>query len=274
MSRPSDMRLSFDQVPEVYDRARPSYPEQAFTDLFAYLGQEVSARHPAIVEVGPATGQATKALLDHGAEVTAVELGPNLAAFLQDKIDEHSHLTVVNSAFENVELPLASFDVILAATAYKWLDPATRIQKAVSLLRPSGVLATLSTIQIESSTDRGFFDRTYPIYQKYRPDEPETFAQTEEEAAPPEYAEFLASDLLRDVELHPFRWDQTYTTDSYEDLLRSYSDMQMMEKQARDALIGELRHVIDNEFGGTVVRPLVMALTVGRLHNNGSRGDA
>jgi hypothetical protein len=85
-----------------------------------------------------------------------------------------------------------------------------------------------------------------------------------DEAAPAEYEEFQASALLRDTALRRFRWDQTYTTDAYEELVRSYSNTQTMDAAAREGLIRELRSIINGEYGGQVVRPLVIVLTMAR----------
>ena len=52
--RHADIRLSFNEVPDVYDEVRPSHPAELYATLFAMLPP-----HPSIVEVGPGTGQAT-----------------------------------------------------------------------------------------------------------------------------------------------------------------------------------------------------------------------
>jgi 16S rRNA A1518/A1519 N6-dimethyltransferase RsmA/KsgA/DIM1 with predicted DNA glycosylase/AP lyase activity len=121
-----ELRRSFDRVPEIYDRARPSYPEPLFDELFAYI----AVTGPAIVEIGPATGQATKSLLDRRAHVTAVEIGPGMASFLRQKFADNGRLDVVNSSFEAAALPLAGFDAVVSATAFHWIDPAVRLQKS------------------------------------------------------------------------------------------------------------------------------------------------
>ena len=259
-----DPRLSFNQVPETYDRARPEYPADAFKAILGYLRLKRDTESPIVVEIGPGTGQATKGLLALGARVTTVEIGPQLAAFMRQKFARDERVTVVNNSFEDVELPAGAHDVVFAATSFHWVDPAVRVRKAVELLAPNGVLATISTIQISSEVDRGYFDRTFPIYKKYRPSEQYAAAPTEEEAVPSDFEEFRSSGLLEDVAVKRYRWDQTYTTDAYEQLVRSYSNTQTMEPSPREDLISDLRTVIDSEYGGIVVRPLVIALTLGR----------
>ena len=46
--RPDDIRLSFNEAPDIYDKVRPSYPAALFDALFRTLPSE-----PEIVEVGP-----------------------------------------------------------------------------------------------------------------------------------------------------------------------------------------------------------------------------
>ncbi len=83
-----------------YDTGRPGYPERVYELL-----QEVCGLGPdsAVLEIGPGTGQATGRLLDCGATITAVELGPELAALLQAK-HEGRPLAVEVGAFEDVAL--------------------------------------------------------------------------------------------------------------------------------------------------------------------------
>jgi SAM-dependent methyltransferase len=285
----TERRVSFDNVAEIYDRVRPSYPPAAFSDLFQFwrAGHDVSAARGAslgpaiesvadgrvgriaegvdVVEIGPGTGKATRSLLDAGAQVTAVEYGPGMASVLRDRLGGNPSLTVVEGAFETVVLPASGFDVVVSATAFHWIDPAVRVEKSLQLLRPAGVLATLATVQVRSDADGGFYDQGSPIYRKYENNEAaDDVVPLPEAVSPPEFEEFETHPGLADATLRLYRWDQTYSTASYSDLLRSYSNMQMMPERAREALIGELCELIDSVFGGTVVRPLVIALAMAR----------
>jgi SAM-dependent methyltransferase len=262
---PVERRVSFDSVAEVYDRVRHSYPPEAFADLFAFLRQGRELPAPDILEIGPGTGKATRALLEAGGRVTGVELGAKMASFLRHAFAGNPNLTVVEGSFEAVELPPASFDVVTAATAFHWVDPAVRIDKSIELLRPLGVLATLSTVQVASEVAKGFFERTSPIYDAYgESGEHGYVAPAPDEATPPEFEELRSHAALRDAVLHRYRWDQTYSTSQYADLLRSYSNMQMMAPAAREGLISALCRLIDTDFDGYVVRPLVIALAMAR----------
>ncbi len=260
-----DRRLSFDNVAGIYDRARPSYPDAVYDEIFAYLQQPSPARRPAVVEIGPGTGQATKPLLDRGANVTAIEPGPQLAEFIRKKFRNAytGQLEVVNVSFEDSVLSPGTYDLVVAATAFHWLDPNIRVEKCRSLLRAGGAIAIITTNQVRSAADRGFFDRVFPIYRQYRPKEQRTELPGAD-LVPAEHEEIKASGLFDAVTLRRYPWDQTYSTAAYADLVRSYSDTQMMEPTARESLIADLCRVIDTEYHGTVVRPLVVTLTLGR----------
>jgi SAM-dependent methyltransferase len=256
-------RIAFDNVPELYDRVRPGYPPALFDEMFRYLREAVDAPEPRVLEIGPGTGKATASLLERGARVTGVEIGPEMTAFLRRKFASQERLQVINAAFEDAELAAGAYDLVVCATAFHWIDPAVRFAKSRELLRPGGALAIVMTNQIASDVDRGFFDRVFPLYLKYRPDEQNTETPGEN-VVPVEYEEMRSSGLFDDVTLHRYRWDQTYPTAAYSDLVRSYANTQTMEPGPREALIADLCEVIDREYGGSVTRPLVITLTLGR----------
>ena len=259
----TEERLSFDKVPEIYDRVRPLYPEALFDELLAYLEERSTVSEPKVLEIGPGTGQATASLLERGAHVTSVEIGPQLARFLRRKFADEPRLDVINCSFEEADLPKEAYDLVVSATAFHWVDADVRYVKSHDLLRGGGTLAIISTNQIASDADRGYFDRTFPIYLKYRPDEQRSETPGED-VTPSEHGEMIASGLFGDVTLRRYRWDQTYATAAYADLVRSYGGTQMMEPPAAEALIAELCEVIEREYGGSVTRPLVITLTLGR----------
>ncbi len=258
----ADDGLGFDNVPEIYDRIRPTYPVELFDRLFAYVTGD---GQPRAVEIGPGTGQATRPLLERGIAVTAVEPGEQLAAFLSDKLGgEFPRLDVVNAKFEDADLEQGAFDLIFAATSFHWLDPMTRFQRSRDLLRQGGALAIVHTNQIESSADGGFFARVQPIYDRYQHDHPRLKLPSEAELTPPEFADFSQTRLFEDIQLYRYRWDQTYTSAEYGDLMRSYSGTQAMEVPRQEALIRDVCSLLDAEFGASVTRPLVITLTLGR----------
>ena len=255
------MTSPFDAVPEIYDRARPEYPPPLFDALWNTLPERGTPAR--VVEVGPGTGQATGALLARGAHVTAVELGPSLAAFLARKFRTQPNLTVVNASFEDAALADGAWDLVVSATAFHWIDPAVRMRKPHALLAPGGVLAIIDTTQVRSAADRGYFERSHPIYLRYWPDQPYR-ESPEPDVVPPIFEEMRASALFEDVRLHRYRWPQVYGADQYEDLVRSYSNTYDLAPEAREQFVREIHEMVATEEGGFVVRPLVITLVTGR----------
>ena len=257
------MTSPFDQVPEIYDRVRPEYPQALFDDLFALLPARNSP--PRVVEMGPATGQATGALLARGAHLTAVEVGANLAAFLARKFRAQPHLEVVNARFEDAPLAEGAWDLVTAATAYHWVAPEVRIAKPHALLARGGVLAIIDTIQVRDAADRDYFERSQPIYARYWADQ-STFHESPDpdDATPPILDEMRTSGLFEDVRVHRYRWDQRYDTDAYIDLVRSYSNTYDLDPATRERFLDDLRAMVAAEPNGTVLRPLVITMVSGK----------
>ncbi|MBV9281092.1 MAG: class I SAM-dependent methyltransferase, partial [Chloroflexi bacterium] len=127
------LRRTFDQAAELYDRARPGYPRELFDDLTELAGIGPGCR---VLEIGCGTGQATVPLAERGCQIVAVELGADMAAVARRNLARFASVTVVVSAFEDWPLPAGPFDAVVSATAFHWIDPAVRVTKAADALRP------------------------------------------------------------------------------------------------------------------------------------------
>ena len=76
-----ERRRSFDQMVELYARARPAPPPELFDALAAYVPPPADA-----LEIGCGPGNASLPLLERGFRIHAVELGENLAAFARERL--------------------------------------------------------------------------------------------------------------------------------------------------------------------------------------------
>jgi hypothetical protein len=76
----------------------------------------------------------------------------------------------------------------------------------------------------------------------------------------------LAEDRrFEQVAVRRWDWDQTYTAAGYRKLMLSYSATQMMAEPDRLGLLNDIERFINDEFRGTVTRPLVVTLTTAVL---------
>ncbi len=255
------MTLAFNDVPHIYTRVRPEYPPTFYDALFEMLpdrGAPIRA-----IEVGAGTGQATGPLLARGAQVTAIEIGPRIAAYLEQRFSRQPNLTVITSAFEDAPLTEGAWDLVLSATAYHWVRPDARMTRPHALLAPGGVLAIIDTLQVASDADRGYFKRSHPIYQKYWPQQ-QYQDSPDPDVEPPILEEMRASGLFEDVQVHRRRWDQVYSTDASLDLVESYSNTNELAPDARAHFLKDLRAFIETEPGASVLRPLSITMVTGR----------
>ncbi len=255
MGRPYDVRLSFNEDAEIYDKVRPSYPADMFDALF-----EMLPSLPEIVEVGPGTGQATRDLLARGASVLAIEIGPAMAAKLRSNLPS-DRLRVGVGDFEVMEIAAGDADAVFSATAYHWISREAQTDRPAAILRPGGLVAIVDLIQVESPDDAGFFAAAQPIYERYGQAHTGPPAPTRGTVDPAIRAALDADRRFDSVVVRQYDWDQTYNASDYRNLMLSYSGTQMMEESERAGLLDEMESLIRNDFGGVVTRPLVVTLT-------------
>ena len=256
---PHDIRLSFNEAPEIYDRVRPSYPADLFDTLFQMLPFQ-----PKIVEVGPGTGQATKDLLARGASVLAIEIGPEMAAKLRSNLSS-DRLRIEVGDFEVMEIEAGEADAVFSATAYHWITQEAQTDRPAAILRPGGLVAILDLIQVDSPDDAGFFATAQPIYERYGQGHTGPPAPTRGSVDPAIRAVLDADRRFDSVAVRRYDWNQTYSAADYRNLMLSNSGTQMMEESDRVGLLDEMESLIRNEFGGVVTRPLVVTLTTATL---------
>ncbi|MGJ9424859.1 class I SAM-dependent methyltransferase [Nesterenkonia halotolerans] len=129
-----------------YDAVRPRYPREVVARMLALS----PAAHPVVADLGAGTGILTRALLEHGADVHAVEpsiaMTEVLAARSAERLQNQTspRLQVHRTTAEATGLEEASCDVVVAAQAWHWFDDALVQQEVRRILRPGGVLAVVA----------------------------------------------------------------------------------------------------------------------------------
>lgn len=224
-----ELRETFDTVAELYDRARPSYPDELVDDLCEVIGDRV-------LEIACGTGQLTRALVDRGRDVTCVEAGPNMAAIATNRIPE---ARVIHARFEDWD-PDGTYDATCCATAWHWLDPSIAPAKVHGLLRPGGVLAVIGTHHVVPEDADDFFHEIQSVYGAIgeavdQLPGPDDIRHTDAEA--------LRASGLFQVEDRGYVRVIEYDAASYIDVLSTYSGHIAMTEDQRETLFDGVRRL-------------------------------
>ncbi|TYR38601.1 class I SAM-dependent methyltransferase [Streptomyces parvus] len=251
---------TFDDDAELYDRARPGCPAELYDDLADLAGAVPGSR---VLKIGCGTGQATVPLAGRGCRITSVEAGPRMATIARRNLAEFPAAEVVTAEFESWPPPAEPYDVVLAATAFHWIDPAVRVPRAAEALRPGGALAVVRSQHVRGGTEE-FFVEVQRCYERFDPATPPGLR-------PPAAGEVDNSDHAEEVArscrfgrtvFRRYERDLTYTTAEYLDVLRTYSGHRALPEAARSGLLACVAGLIDGRHGGRVTKRYLIELGV------------
>jgi trans-aconitate methyltransferase len=238
-------RVSFDARAELYDAARPSYPDALADDVISRAGRRM-------LEIGAGTGKATVVFARRGASIVAIEPGASLAAVLRRNVAGHD-VTIANTTFEAwpIERP---FDVVMAAQAIHWIDPRVRYVKPAEILARGGMLAVIRNEKLALEDGlQGEIDAAYARWPAGSSQRPVDVVET---ARRDLVGEIDASGLFGPVDVRLYWWTTTYTTAGYLDLLDTYSDHAILARDQRAPLYQAIAEAIDRR-GGVIEIPYV-----------------
>lgn len=127
-------RCSFDTVAELYERARPSYADEAV----AWIARRLPFGR--VLDLAAGTGKLTRQLVATGAEVIAVEPGDAMRAVLERVVPEAQALA---GSAEAIPLADASVDAVTVGQAFHWFRSDDALAEMHRVLRPGGGFALL-----------------------------------------------------------------------------------------------------------------------------------
>jgi SAM-dependent methyltransferase len=230
-------RTSFDRKAEQYDATRPSYPAALVDDVIARCAP---AR---MLEIGAGTGKATVLFARAQRELVAVEPGANLAAVLRRNVAAFPLVSVEETRFE--AYTGGGFDLVYAAQAMHWVDPAVRYTKVREVLRPGGALAVIynQKAAIEQSPEMMALRRELDAaYAQWLPGtgEPDEVGATIRLWT----REIEASGQFGPVHIGQFPWTASYTSRDYVALLDTYSDHAVLPPERQRPLYDAITSAI------------------------------
>ncbi|GAA0896478.1 class I SAM-dependent methyltransferase [Pseudonocardia zijingensis] len=260
----------FDEVPELYDRVRPGYPDELFADLAAVGG--IDGRS-SVLEVGCGTGQATVPLAALASAVTAVEPGPGMAALARRRVAALGNVGVGKvdvelATFEDWDDRGRRFDALVAATSWHWVDPAVRWRRAHEVLRPDGRLAVLGHVVVRRPGEPEAYAETADLHERFAPGNPGWgHPPLEDEARAGADGWGLPDgpgDLFGPPDVRWYPAVQWFDGAGFADLLRSLSLYRELDPDVREPLLEAIAERIRTELGDRIARRYLAVLRVAR----------
>lgn len=211
---------SFGAVADAYDRARPSYPDEAVAWL-------TGGGRAHVVELGAGTGKLTEVLHRGGHHVLATEpLLPMLA-----RLGQRVPVTHAAAAAEAIPVRSRSVDVVACGQAFHWFDADRALPEIARVLRPGGVIALAWNT----------YDTSIPWVRRLkRMLEP---ASDRDGDLPTK--SLMESPYFGFVEEKRFRFWQSHTARSLDELARSVSHVATMGESARERTLAEVAGLYD-----------------------------
>jgi SAM-dependent methyltransferase len=255
----------FNEVPDLYDRVRPGYPDELFADLVTITGMDGRS---SVLEVGCGTGKATRSLAALGCSVTAIEPGVDMAAVARQRLDTFSNVRVETSTFEKWDDRGERFDVLVAASAWHWVDPSVGWQRAHDVLKPGGWMTLLGNVVVRRPGEPEVYAETADLHERFSPGNPDWgHPPLEDDVRTTDAGWGLVEDpggLFGPTIVRWYPTIQWFNGEGFADLLRSTSPYRRLDRDVREPLLDAVAERIRTRMGDRASRRYLSVLRVGQ----------
>jgi SAM-dependent methyltransferase len=240
-------RQSFGRTAEIYERSRPSYPDDAVDWVAARLALGPSAT---VLDLGAGTGKLSRLLVPTGARVIAVE--PQEAMRAQAAV--FGGVETMSGSAEDIPLGDHSVDAVTVAQAFHWFRLPEAVHEIDRVLRPAGRLAlvwNLWDIEQPLSMELGDLLEAVP-------------RENSRDASIGEFGwrePLEATGLFEEVETARFPNSQTLDVHGLVERVSSISFVAVLDQAERDELLGRVRALAERR-GGRVTTTYVTEVMV------------
>lgn len=244
---------TFDPSADLYEKVRPSYPKALIDDVIRLSRLPKDGR---ILEIGCGTGKATELFAARGYALDCLDIGDELAAIAAEKFKDFDDVHVSVSAFEDWDTCGVSYDLVLAAASFHWINPQVRFTKCAAILRETGALAVFTNKHFRK--DEGFFARVQDVYRVHAPSMERIARERKKLWAEPVTGE----DLFNVPMVREYPWVAEYSAEDYISLLGTYSDHLSLPEYERSSLFANIAELIQDEYAGVVRKHYNAVLTL------------
>jgi SAM-dependent methyltransferase len=250
------MAESFGSVAATYDEARPGYPDALVARIVA------ESPGPGVLDVGCGTGIAGRQFQAAGCTVLGIEPDQRMADFACAR-----GLDVEVATFENWPSAGRTFDAVVAAQSWHWVDPVAGAVKAAALLRPCGRLAIFGHVFEPPDEVAAPFAAAY---RRAAPNSP--FSNQPARRPLSSYQRLYAkvADAIRQtnqfghIEQWRFDWEQTYTSDQWLALLPTTGGLTQLSSDKTADILNAVGTAIDTLGGSFTMQYVTLATTAAR----------
>lgn len=251
-----ERKNTFNEIANEYEKYRPPYPDQLFRDILEFAELKTNDE---ILEIGCGTGQATTGFVNLGySNITAIELGENLAELTRQKFRNKHAVKIINSQFETWNHENEQFNLAISGTAFHFIQPQEiGYRKVFELLRDQGSIAFFWTVHVPSYIEP--YNEIREIYRKYAPQLDDSQNPSLEQVIEDRSKLTLKDGLFKDLDVKHYTWDHHFTASEYISLLNTNSRHRLVPEDVRNELFSEIREVIER-YGGNLVKPQAVVL--------------
>lgn len=219
---------SFGQAADIYEQARPSYPQESLDFLLDGVGDAgADTSTIKVVDLGAGTGKFTRLIAARGVDVSAVEpsdgMRERLSAVLPD-------VAALKGTAEQIPLDDDTVDAVLAAQAWHWVDVPRASVEVARVLKPGGRLGLIWN-QRDERVD--WVARLGEITKSGT-------ARTMESHNP------LFGEPFGQIEYHVTTWNNPITPQGLVDLVASRSYVIVADESTRERILGGVRDLAAN----------------------------
>lgn len=241
-----DLRCKFNEDENNYDKYRPTYPKELFSDIINYSNISYDSK---VLEIGIGTGQATLPIIENGCKVTAIELGDNLSKYVKDKFSIYKNFNVINADFMEFQINHETFNLVYCATAFHWLPLEEGYTKVRNVLKDDGTIALFWNHPFPNRQDDISNIVNKKIYDKYRPSDKAVieFSKNDCQKHIDELERFGFTDIISKL----YYRKRTLASEEYISLLNTYSDHRALPVEIKNNFEVDMKNAID-EIGGKI----------------------
>ncbi|RMI39420.1 class I SAM-dependent methyltransferase [Streptomyces triticirhizae] len=235
-----------------YDRARPGYPDELVQRIVA------GSPGPDLLDIGCGTGIAARQFQAAGRTVLGIEPDARMADLARAR-----GLRVEVAIFEDWEPAGRTFDAVIAAQSWHWVNPAVGASKAAELLRPNGRLAIFGHVYeppaevaepLATALRRVAPDAPFAGQPARRPLETYQAGYARIANTLAETGQFTTPEQWR------FDWERPYTRDEWLNLLPTTGGLTRLRPDQLTAILDEVGTAID-ALGGRFTMPYTTLAT-------------